>query len=242
MSSRGSPELTRCTFTANTASGRGGAIITLGDLRLTDCVIMGNKAGNDGGGIYSSIYANPTLVRCILKDNSASDEGGAMVIEQGSVSRLANCAFTGNTAARGGAIYHNHVEAPEIMNCLFTRNSADQGGGLYNYASTPTITNCILWGDTPDEIEYKQASPKVSFSDIQGGWPGLGNIDKKPRFVTGPLGDFYLSHKKAGQNKNSRCINAGDGKAKKLGLKKTTTRTDGQKDKKAVDMGYHYPR
>jgi len=37
-------------------------------------------------------------------------------------------------------------------------------------------------------------------------------------------------------------LNAGDGTAKELGLKKYTTRTDHKKDRRRVDMGYHYPR
>jgi len=128
---------------------------------------------------------------------------------------------------------------PTLTNCTFNDNSHY---GLYNYAdSNPTVTNCIMWSDAPDEIGGS-GNPVVTFSDIQGGWPGEGNIDKKPRFVSGPLGDYYLSHKKAGQDKNSRCRNAGDGTAKELGLKKYTTRTDHKKDRKRVDMGYHYPR
>jgi len=46
-----------------------------------------------------------------------------------------------------------------------------------------------------------------------------------------------------GQNDDSPCLDAGKGRAKKYGLKKGfTTCTVCKKDKKAVDMGYHYPR
>ncbi len=47
-----------------------------------------------------------------------------------------------------------------------------------NATSSPTVTNCILWGDSPDEI-FNQgvgAVPTVSFSDVQGGL-GAGTID-----------------------------------------------------------------
>jgi hypothetical protein len=51
------------------------------------------------------------------------------------------------------------------------------------------VTNCILWGDTPNEIfNYVDATSTISFSDVQGGLPpgtidGGGNIDADPLFV-----------------------------------------------------------
>ena len=45
-----------------------------------------------------------------------------------------------------------------------------------------------------------------------------------------------------GQNRNSPFINGGDRTAKGLRLKKTITRTDGERDKQAVDMGLYWGR
>jgi len=70
---------------------------------------------------------------------------------------------------------------------------------LGNLAS-PTVANCILWGDTPDEIE---GTPLVIYCNIEGGWPGSGNIDADPLFVDPDNGDVRLS---AG----SPCIDTGD--------------------------------
>jgi len=52
------------------------------------------------------------------------------------------------------------------------------------------VTNCILWGDSPDEISG--GTPAVSYSDIQGGFPGTGNIDMNPLFVDPEDGDLHL--------------------------------------------------
>jgi len=156
---------------------------------------------------------------------------------------LTNCAFDGNSAEwEGGGMYNGDHSDPALANCTFSGNSAVSGGGVSCYESNATITNCILWGDTPDEIHVESGAAEVIFSDVQGGWPGRRNIDADPLWVSGPLGDFYLSQKRAGQDKNSPCVNKGDGTAKELGLKKYTTRTDHKKDRKRVDMGYHYPR
>jgi len=66
------------------------------------------------------------------------------------------------------------------------------------------VTNCILWGDSPEEISG--GTPTVTYTDVQGGWPGTGNIDTDPLFVDPDNGNYRLS---AG----SRCIDAGDNTA-----------------------------
>jgi hypothetical protein len=80
----------------------------------------------------------------------------------------------------------------------------------------------------------------VTYSDIKGSWPGTGNIDGDPCFVTGPEGDYYLSQIAAGQAVDSPCVDAGSRLAASLGMDDCTTRTDGMSDEGTVDMGFHY--
>ena len=79
------------------------------------------------------------------------------------------------------------------------------------YDSSPALTNCILWGDTPEEIfNNDEASvPVVTYSDIQGGYDGTGNIDDNPLLVDPANGDFHL-------HPCSPCIDAGDNEAPDL--------------------------
>jgi len=247
--SNSSPTITNCTIEGNTAKSHGGGIYCIYDSNpaITNCTIADNTAYLYGGGIYSSIYSgsNPTITNCTIADNTAYYYGGGIYCHRGAPT-ITNCTITGNTAeeSHGGGIYCSGSD-PTITNCTVTGNSAvaGYGGGIYcAYNSKPTITNCILWADTPDEVYVVSGKPVVRYSNVQGGYPGRGNIDADPLWVSGPLGDFYLSQREAGQPEDSPCVDAGKGKAKKLGLKKTTTRTDGKKDKKRVDMGYHYPR
>ena len=97
--------------------------------------------------------------------------------------------ITNGSASQGGGMY-NYNSSPTVTNCTFSGNTANGwGGGMYNSSSSsPTVSNCILWGDSPDEIYNYVASPTVSFSDVQGGLPantvdGGGNIDADPLFV-----------------------------------------------------------
>lgn len=73
-----------------------------------------------------------------------------------------------------------------LTNVTFSGNSASgSGGGMYNYASSSsTLTNCILWGNSGIQIyNTNDSSATVTYSDIQGGYPGNGNIDADPLFV-----------------------------------------------------------
>ena len=54
---------------------------------------------------------------------------------------------------------------------------------MYNGGS-PTLVNSILWGNSPDEIYNNGSSaPAVTYSDVQGGYAGTGNINADPLFV-----------------------------------------------------------
>jgi len=84
---------------------------------------------------------------------------------------------------------------------------------MFNGSSHPILINCIFWGDIPEEINlgYKSTT-SITYSDIQGGWDGEGNIDTDPCFVEPGYwdadgvwveGDYHLLM-------DSVCINAGD--------------------------------
>ncbi len=86
----------------------------------------------------------------------------------------------------------------------------------------------------PDPLHF------LTYSDIEGGYLGEGNIDADPLFVTGTSGDYYLSQTAAGQGSDSPCVDTGSETAEDSGLDDRTTRTDGVPDSGIVDMGYHY--
>jgi len=65
------------------------------------------------------------------------------------------------------------------------------------------LVNSILWNDSPQEIFFISSSVTVTYSDIQGGWTGEGNIDLYPLFDDPSNGDYHLTE-------NSPCIDAGD--------------------------------
>ena len=89
---------------------------------------------------------------------------------------------------------------------MITNNtiSGNRNDGIRLYGnSSPIITNTILWNDSPEEIDVAApATVTVTYSDIQGGWVGEGNIDADPLFVDPTNGDYHLQT-------DSPCIDTG---------------------------------
>jgi hypothetical protein len=54
---------------------------------------------------------------------------------------------------------------------------------MRNKSSSPPMTSCIFWGDSPQDIYENSSSPIVTCNNIQGGHVGEGNIDADPLFV-----------------------------------------------------------
>jgi len=199
-----SPVLTNCTFEGNSAGANGGGMSNSNSSPvLTNCTFSENSA-DDGGGMYSINSSSPALIDCVFSDNSARYYGGGMS-NYFSSPTLTNCIFSGNSVVYEGGGMHNTYSTPTLTNCTFSGNSAVyDGGGIYNAWSSPSLTNCILWGDTYPEIENSlDSTPVVTYSDIQGSYPGEGNINADPLFVDAASGDYHLGPR-------SPCIDVGD--------------------------------
>jgi hypothetical protein len=63
------------------------------------------------------------------------------------------------------------------------------------------VTNSILWGNTPNQIE---GNSTVRYSDVQGVWPGEGNIDADPYFVDPNNGNYHLKSQAGSWDPNSQ--------------------------------------
>ena len=220
--------ISNCTISSNAAAQGGGGVYWC-DGTISTCTISSNSA-EDGGGLY---LCRGTITNCTISGNSASEDGGGLCE---CVATITNCTISGNSAGYGGGL---DLCGGTITNCTISHNGAVYGGGLAYCDGT--IGNCVVWANMGFECSGCEAAV-ITYSCI-GGWTGggEGNISDDPLFVSGPLGDYYLSCTAAGQNADSPCIDSGSASAESLGLDKFTTRTDGVPDAGTVDMGYHYP-
>jgi hypothetical protein len=98
-----------------------------------------------------------------------------------------------------------------MVNCTLTGNlaSADWGSGMafdstgHTRPSNVTVVNSILWNGSDQIYNCDGSTISISYSDVQGGYPGTGNIDADPLFVNAAGGDLHLGE-------GSPCIDAGN--------------------------------
>jgi hypothetical protein len=225
---RSSPTLTNCTFTENSGEGDGGGGMYNEESSpmLADCAFSDNSTTGSGGGMYND-SSSPALLNCMFGGNSAMGSGGGMYNRYTSQPSLTNCIFSGNSARNGGGMENLNTSRPTLFNCTFSANfAAIAGGGISNIQDGQSmLVNCILWGSTRGAIrgstsEVIEGSASVSYSDVEGGWPGEGNINAAPYFVDPNNGDYHLKSQdgrwdQAGgswviDETSSPCIDAGD--------------------------------
>jgi len=142
--------------------------------KVTNCIFIGNR-GIYGGGMWND-GGNPIVSGCLFTGNRVSRYGGA-ILNEGWL-RISNCAFIGNSADLGGGILNRNDL--RISNCTFVGN---RGGGICNEGFTQT-SNCIFWGNTPYQLLANIPELLIAtYSNVQDGWPGEGNMDIDPCFV-----------------------------------------------------------
>jgi parallel beta-helix repeat protein len=260
-----SPTVTDCTFTDNYAGQEGGGMYNESSSpTVTNCTFTDNYAGSywlccgpqGSGGGMSNLDSSPTVMGCTFSGNSTVRASGGMFSSGGSPTVI-GCTFSGNDAGScfrcwgaGGGMF-NSGSNPTVIGCTFSSNSADSGGALaFEWgASDLVMTNCVLW-DGGDEIwNNNGSSVTINYTDVQGGFPGDGNIDADPLLVRdpdpGPDGYWGTADDDYGDLRlqpGSPCIDAGDNTAVPAGI---DTDLDGNPrfidDPNTVDTGYGGP-
>ncbi len=147
-------------FTGNTSMD-GGGLWSSHELIVEDSLISGNTTTDTGGGgIWVSTNADITITRSTVINNIGAYAGGG-IHNNGALLTLSDCTIAGNTAVKGGGIYHAaNVPASYIVmtNMTITDNVADKddagtgsGGGVYDrayaYDNTVTMHNSLVAGN-----------------------------------------------------------------------------------------------
>ncbi|MCA9289757.1 MAG: hypothetical protein KDA25_01440 [Phycisphaerales bacterium] len=162
-------------------------------LTLRDCVFAGNLTGGIGGAVLAVTNVATAIVNCQFIDNDAGPTGGAVVVGNAS---LANSTFSRNGSQAGALTLYSAT----IHHCTF---SAQRTSDIEQYDAPVSISNSILWNSAADPIDTHYENLTITFSDVQGGWPGSGNIDADPLFVQPGSDDVRLGI-------GSPCVDAGN--------------------------------
>ncbi|MBA7711450.1 hypothetical protein ES703_120413 [subsurface metagenome] len=125
----------------------GGMYNYAGSPTLTNCTFSGNSALNYGGAMYNTGYSSPMLTNCTFRDNAVTDSGGGMFNDEHSSPTVTNCTFTGNSAGNyGGGMHNSESSSPTLTNCILWADSAPNEPEIYNSLSTPTVTYSDIEG------------------------------------------------------------------------------------------------
>jgi parallel beta-helix repeat protein len=171
-----------CTIHNCTADGDGGGISFLEEctaISVTDCEIYSCTAGDYGGGI--SVRGNDadndyTFLRCRIHDNEAGLHGGGVYVADnaGSDMRLTRCVLADNAATLGDLYLVTGVVT--VTGC--TINNGDVYA-IQRVGGTMTVVNSIVWGTATPTT----GTMTITYSDVQGGYTGDGNVNADPHFV-----------------------------------------------------------
>ena len=177
-------DIDQCHFTQNQAVYGGGLALFLNTHNVQNCVFIQNRAVQLGGAIFFE-SSEPTIKKCLISDNKSDNNGGGIYGWINSSPRIINSIICANSARKkGGGIRLTFGGSGIISKCTIVSNTAGIGGGIHcQSGSDAKINHSIVWGNSAEEISFSSADLTVRYSNVRGGWSGLGNIDAAPLFV-----------------------------------------------------------
>ena len=184
------------------------------DLLFTDMTITENIDEEYGGSAISSVHSSVIFSNVNITNNSSSsfalisigpsqNEGGNWVGPFPQV-KFENVLISGNNQIQGQSIVYAHYDNTLFNNVTITDNEVESV-----FRSAPTIKNTIIWDNEVDFVIHDELDDSlifISYSNIQGGWEGTGNIDEDPRFCNPESSDYTLAE-------NSPCVGSGENNA-----------------------------
>ena len=203
IKSGGSPIFMSCDFLDCAAVHGGAAVIGLDGSTTPPerpifyrCKFMGNSATKRGGAVWNNDYSEASFFNCIFDSNHGTLDGGA-IDNDASSPHVVNCLFVNNiTGGTGGGIANTKfsgttLSKPVVMNCTFVNNQATTAGA-YSGGGAGNITNSIIYDNIPLNTSGISGSAIVSFSCVQNGYTGEGNINANPQFINPDADDYQL--------------------------------------------------
>jgi hypothetical protein len=162
-------------------------LVSNANARLEGLSITGGQTPTDGGAVW--LYAG-SMDRCLITGNSAARNGGGIFVSGGGTVR--NTLIYSNTCSqRGGGIALNG--AGTVENCTVYGNSAGiSGGGIY-CETNGTIRNDIAWNNAaPDSPDWNVSAYAYADYCCTKPLLGAHSTTSAPEFAAPGTLDFRL--------------------------------------------------
>lgn len=190
-------EAINCVLAHNVSSNYGGAIyVNQGVARVASSFTSGavleplsrvaNNSAQYGGAGYA-FAGELHFSAAMITSNRSSGAGGGVTYSMGA-GTLVNCVLARNTAPNGGAVDSTFLSSVALAHCTVVENG--RHGIVADLGGICSVTNCIVYGNASTQVSTNQT---VRYSDVEGGYPGVGNIDANPLFVNPAQMDYQLS-------------------------------------------------
>ena len=118
---------------------------------------------------------------CTLAGFVISRGKGAILCDHSSPI-ITHCVIVGNRSAGSLAAITCHESQAWLQHCTISGNT---NAALLLDNSDVLLTNCIVWGNLPDEIILSGTNvPSIMYTNTVHPWEGLGNINEDPLFAS----------------------------------------------------------
>ncbi len=192
-------------------SGSGGGINCAADNALIEGNYIIQNIGfgdiqGQGGGIFLNSSFTEIIGNVILGNialHASGGYGGGINCHGGNPTLTNNIICLNFAYNKGGALYCIDYSNPVLLNNTIYRNSGvPDGSAIYGgWFSIPDLNNCILWDH--HSVAVSPYNTTINYTDIQGNWTGIGNINEDPMFIDPAHHDYRLQW-------DSPCIDTGD--------------------------------
>ena len=165
---------------------------------------------SEGGGMSIRYSTSPIFLSNNLIAENVSVQGGGILVEnqsEGDSHRMRNFNYKDQTFGENAKVGQYTFLSNKILdeavienNTVVNNEATSYCGGILCFNTLPEIRNSIIWGNEGSGNQI-HSTGIVEYSDVEGGYTGIGNIDSLPLFTNL---EYYLL------DPNSPCVDAGD--------------------------------
>jgi fibronectin type 3 domain-containing protein len=133
-----------------------------------------------GTGLTFTGWDAGRVSRCVIRENNSPNPGGGIYVTGGRAYLINSIVLNNRSGNYGGAIYSFSYGSLIIQNCTITGNVGLNSNGINNSYRTVSLVNTVVWnGGT----ELTGSGITATYSNIQGGFAGTGNINVQPQLT-----------------------------------------------------------